>query len=153
MKIRSKNLSDHDILGIVAILDGWSGKLSWELFIQAIERKKFARYTRQALHRHERIRHAFKHRKEELSGVPRLALRQTESPELFVALQRLERLEGENARLCAENQRLLEQFARWAYNAHNRGMSKDVLNRALPSVNREQTLPTRASRRPHRKST
>lgn len=43
-------------------------------------------------------------------------------PELQAALERIARLEGENARLEAENQQLLGQFVRWAYYAHTRGL-------------------------------
>jgi len=62
-RIRARNLDDTDIADIVAILDGWSGPLSWEQLIEAIEKRKFARYTRQALHKHERIKQAFSVRK------------------------------------------------------------------------------------------
>jgi hypothetical protein len=63
-RLRARNLDDEDIADIVTILDGWSGPISWELLIEAIEQRKFACYTRQALHRHERIKHAFSMRKQ-----------------------------------------------------------------------------------------
>ena len=135
---RSKNLGDAEIKQIVEILDGWSGKLSWELLIDAIELRMFNRYTRQALYKHERIRHAFDLRKTELSGSSG-EVRKVESPQLQVALDRIARLEAENRRLESENNQLLEQFARWAYNAHTRGLDSGFLNCALPSVNRGQT--------------
>lgn len=135
---RSKNLSDADIKEIVEILDGWAGKLTWELLINAIELRMYNRYTRQTLHKHERIRHAFEVQKKRQEGnkgeVPRAA-----SPELRAALERIARLEAENSRLISENERLLEQFTRWAYNAHTRGLDRDFLSRPLPSVNRGQT--------------
>jgi hypothetical protein len=34
------NLADHDIAEIASILDGWAGKLSWELLIQAIQKRQ-----------------------------------------------------------------------------------------------------------------
>jgi hypothetical protein len=55
-------------------------------------------------------------------------------------MQRMARLEAENERLRTENDQLLEQFARWAYNAHTRGLDEKFLNRVLPSVNRGQTV-------------
>jgi len=137
-KKRSKNLGDAEIKQIAEILDGWSGKLSWELLIDAIELRMFCRYTRQALYKHERISHAFELKKNELSeggkDVKRVA-----PPQLQIALDRIARLESENRRLESENNLLLEQFARWAYNAHTRGLDHAFLNRALPSVNRGQT--------------
>mgnify|MGYP000878855953 FL=1 len=137
-KKRSKNLGDAEIKQIVEILDGWSDKLSWELLIDAIELRMFNRYTRQALYKHERVRHAFELRKNELAGGGKDVKRVT-SPQIQLALERIARLDAENGRLESENNRLLEQFARWAYNAHTRGLDHEFLNRALPSVNRGQT--------------
>lgn len=137
-KKRSKNLGDAEIKQIVEILDGWSGKLSWDLLINAIELRMFNSYTRQALHKHERIRHAFELRKNELSADGQ-DVQRVGSPQLQIALDRIARLEAENRRLESENNQLLEQYARWAYNAHTRGLDHDFLNRALPSVNRGQT--------------
>lgn len=49
-------------------------------------------------------------------------------------MERIDRLKAEN-----ENNALLEQFARWAYNAHTRGLDEAFLNRALMPVDREKT--------------
>jgi hypothetical protein len=147
-RARAPNLADDDIVEIVFILDGWSGKLSWELLIQAIQRRRHVIYTRQALHKHERIKQAFSLRKRLLSEAhPGLAPK-ADSPELQAALERIARLVGENARLNAENNALLAQFACWAYNAHTRGLDNDFLSRPLPTVNRGQTRTTIA--KPHR---
>ena len=135
---RERNLDDEAISRIVAILDGWSGKLTWELLIDAIRLHLRADYTRQALHKHERIKQAFSHRKKSLSSQPE-SKDFDGPPELKASLERIVRLEGENERLKVENQRLLEQFACWAYNAHTRGLDYAFLSRPLPSVNRDQT--------------
>ena len=140
---RGKNLGDDDIKQIVEILDGWSGKLTWELLIDAVELRMHCRYTRQTLHKHERIYNAFELRKKGLADGDG-SVRTVHSPELQKALERIARLEVENKRLESENERLLEQFARWAYNAHARGLDNDFLNRALPSVNRGQSRPREA---------
>ena len=135
---RAKNLDDADIKQIVEILDGWSEKLTWELLIDAIELRMHNRYTRQALHKHERIRNAFELRKAGLAhGDGEMQV--VRSPELQKSLERIARLEVENKRLVSENEQLLEQFARWAYNAHTRGLDNRFLNQALPSVNRGQS--------------
>lgn len=140
---RAKNLSDKDVARIVEILDGWSGKLSWDLFIAAIEKRLFARYTRQALHKHTRIKEAFSHRKATLANDGDRPRKTASSPELQLALDRIDRLTGEIERLNAENTRLLEQFVRWAYNAHTRGLDEGFLSRPLPQVNRQQTRSNR----------
>ena len=137
MKLRGRNLEDGDVASIVAVLDGWSGKLSWELLIEALEARKFARYTRQTLHKHEHIAAAFAARKKALAGG--VAEARAESPELQAAVERVTRLEAENGRLKADNQLLLEQFARWAYNAQTRGLDRQFLNRPLPDVHRDQS--------------
>jgi hypothetical protein len=140
--MRSKNLDGKDIADIVAILDGWTGPLTWDFLIEIIEKRQFTCYTRQALHRHERIRQAFSMRKAAMtacqSGIDTEL--ETSSPELDAALARMGRLENENTRLIAENGRLIEQFIRWAYNAHTRGLDHHFLNRALPKVDRDQTV-------------
>ena len=137
-KKRSKNLGDDEIKQIVEILDGWSGKLSWELLIDAIELRMFSRYTRQGLYKHERIRNAFELKKNEGAEGGK-DVKRASSPQLQIALDRIVWLESENRRLESENNQLLEQFARWAYNAHTRGLDHEFLNRPLPSVNRGQT--------------
>lgn len=72
-KSRSKNLDDEAIELIVGILDGWSGKLTWDLLAEAIAKRTRVRYTRQALDKHCRIKAAFQLTKERLSGAPRTA--------------------------------------------------------------------------------
>lgn len=135
--VRAKNLNDADIKKIVEILDGWSEKLTWELLIDAVELRLHNRYTRQTLHKHERIRNAFELRKSGLAdGDGTIGI--VRSVELQKAMERIARLETENKRLNSENVKLLEQFVCWAYNAHSRGLNSDFLNKALPAVNRGQ---------------
>lgn len=136
---RAKNLSAADVETIVGILDGWSGKLTWDLLIQAIARRNRATYTRQALHNHERIKNAFVLRKSALAGKPSGGDKKVEFPELQAALERIAKLEGENQRLQMENNRFLEKFATWAYNAHTRGLDEAFLSQPLPFVDRATT--------------
>ncbi|OWY27785.1 hypothetical protein [Herbaspirillum robiniae] len=137
-RMRGRNLDDGVVAVIVQILDGWKDKLTWDALIEVLRRREGLRYTRQALHRHERIRLAFTVRKKALAEQdeqPRTA----SSPELQIALERIARLEAENQRLAFENNALLEQFARWAYNAQTRNLTADFLNNPLPTVNRDQS--------------
>lgn len=136
---RGKNLTDDAIEQIVRLLDGWSGKLTWEALIDAIVARLYCRYTRQALHKHERIKAAYVLRKEALGGFGNDGA-QRGSGQLGESMARIARLEAENQRLEAENQRLLEQFVVWAYNAHTRGLDKGFLSQPLPRVNRDQTI-------------
>ena len=134
---RSRNLTPVAIEQIVSILDGWSGKLTWDLLIQSVARRLRGTYTRQALHKHERIRDAFTLRTKTLSIS--VGGKKAISPESQVTNDRIARLEGENQRLQMENDRLLEHFVRWAYNAYSRGLDEQFLSRPLPAINRQQT--------------
>jgi len=131
-RVRSRNLGDKDIRCVVQILDGWSGPLTWNLLIDEAFIRLYFRYTRQALHKHERIRIAFELRKKSLkrSG--------TSSPGSLKD-QIISRLKNESQRKDVEIERLLEQFSRWAYNASTRGLDEKFLNRPLPGINRRQT--------------
>jgi len=145
-RVRGKNISSDDVADIVSILDGWAGKLTWGLLIRSIVSRKRVEYTRQALHKHQRIKQAFAVRKKALAVGKVLGIPTVGSPELQAALERIRRLEAENARLEAENQALLGQFACWAYNAHTRGLDHAFLSRPLPTVNRDQTAPLSAQK-------
>jgi len=139
-KGRAKNIDDTIIEIIVGILDGWSGKLTWDSLIGEIEKRTRARYTRQALDRHARIKMAYQITKERISETPKSERgHKLSAVEIQVMLERYQRLQAENERLKIENERLLEQFVTWAYNAHLKGLTKDYLNSSLPRVDREQT--------------
>ena len=106
------------------------------LLIDAVYKCLHCKYTRQTLHKHKRIKIAFEVRKKNLqTGEPRVR----GSIELQKALERISRLEAENQRISAENDRLLEQFARWAFNAYVHNISEAKLNQPLPDIDRRQT--------------
>lgn len=136
---RAKNIDDIAINQIVQILDGWTGKLSWEIFIDEITLRLRTKYTRQALHNHVRIKDAFVSRKKLLTGGSDKEIL-AESPELQHALQRIARLEAEVDRLKFENNNLLEQFVRWTYNASTRALDEKFLNQPLSSVHRDPSI-------------
>ena len=133
---RSRNLSNRDIEHIVEMLDGWSSsKLTWALLIDKITLRLRVEYTRQALHKHTRIKEAFAARKKELAGSG-----QPEFKALTPDQQRIARLEAENRRLKRENNNLLEQFNRWVYNGYLKQMDermRDFMNQPLPQVHRD----------------
>lgn len=137
---RSRNLTDADIAIIVDVLDGWKGPLTWEALIESISSRLNTRYTRQALHQHERIRLAFLSTKVRIKeGGRELDLTNLSPAELRVFADRYSRLIVERDRLEKEYESLLEQFVVWAYNAHTRGLDEAFLNRPIPSVDRART--------------
>lgn len=136
---RSKNLDDKIIQEIVEITDGWSGALTWDALVEAVSGRMGLRYTRQTLHKHERIKLAFSARKKAFTNGEVAEPKKVSDVVLRAALDRLARLESENERLKRENANLLEQFVRWTYNAGTNGLGVDFLNQALPEVHRGQT--------------
>lgn len=130
-------MNSKDIESICSILDGWSGRLTWEALISVIQDRLGLTFTRQALDKHDRIKIAYKTRKQSLREKPGQI--SASSVEMQKVLERLERLKAENERLKAENSQLLEQFARWAYNAYSKGLTQEYLNRQLPNIDRDRT--------------
>jgi hypothetical protein len=132
-------LTHEDVELITGLLDGWDGVLTWKLLIDSIERRLFFRYTRQTLHAHQRIKDAFKLSKERLARAPRKPREKHVSPEMRLLIERLARRDAEVTRLKTENQRLMEQFVTWLYNAQTKAISLAELERPLPRVDRGQT--------------
>lgn len=130
---RSPNLTPQRIDKIIDIIHGWEGRLTWPALIKAVAAKMHATYTRQALFKQERIRVAY-----EIYRVskPNAAVGKPVSAALKASMERIQRLELENAELKKREALLLEQFVRWAYNASTRGLSEVFLNQTLPPTNR-----------------
>jgi hypothetical protein len=142
LKKRAANLSPGSLEQIVNILDGWEGKLTWDGLIEQIFKRTHQRYTRQALHQHAKVADSFQLAKKRISKSP--VVKDTENrglgpTEAHVVLGRIKKLEAENERLKAENARLDEKFVVWCYNAYLRGISENMLEQPLPSVNRSLT--------------
>ncbi len=132
----AKHLTDMDIEKIVGVIDGCTGKLTWDWVCDTAAKAVGKRPTRQSLNTHVRIKAAFKNKKERLkSGAGEIKT----PPSLTVAAQRIKRLEEENARLKKENELFLEQFVVWQYNAYRNGLSEAQLNDPLPVIDRESS--------------
>ena len=74
---RGRNLSNEHVQLIVEMLDGWTGPLSWKLLIDTIATRLHSTYTRQTLHKHTRIYHAFRVKK---NRTPRSARHAQQAP-------------------------------------------------------------------------
>ena len=132
---RGTNLTDERIREITELIDGWTGVLTWQHLVDEVAVRTKSRYTRQALSKHERIRHAFQLRKRNLRGHAG-AQKPHLSPQMQAATQTIDRLRARVERLESENQRLLNQFVVWSFNARVRGIDEDALNRPLPPMHR-----------------
>lgn len=106
-------------------------------FIARAEERFKTRYTRQALSAHERIAIAYRTRKNALRNAP--SNEKHGGVEVRAANERIVTLEAQMTRLEAENMALNEQFVRSAFNASTRGLGPALLDRHLPSVDREAT--------------
>ena len=134
MKSRAPNLKRDDLRLVLGIIDGWAGSpLTWNALIARIAAVLHVTYVRQALHRYPEIAQAFSRRRAELAvAKPQRQI----TGELKVALDRIERLEAENARLNDRNDALLERFVTWAYNASLFGLDEAKLDQPLPPAAR-----------------
>lgn len=129
----AKHLTARDIDLLISLIDGWNGKLTWDALCDEAEGLIGTRPTRQTLNAHARIKSAFGDKKSQL----KTGFRPTKRPEsLAIAEQRIHRLESENQRLKAENNRLLERFIRWQYNAQKHSLSQAALDMDLPEIDR-----------------
>lgn len=140
-KARSPDLTDELIEAIVDILDGWSGKLTWELLRTRVRDALGSKYdySRFTLCEHTRIKKAFDLRKmavaERTGDGPRIP----RDERLRGAFEQIERLKAKVARLSKENDSLLEQFLVWAINAQRNSVPMDVLSKPLEKPHREQS--------------
>lgn len=130
---RSPNLTPQRIGTIIDIIHSWEGRLTWPALIKTVAGTMHSTYTRQALFKQERIRVAYDAYRasntDSAGGRPVPAA-------IKASLERIKRLELENAELKMREALLMEQFVRWAYNASTRGLSENFLNMALPPTNR-----------------
>jgi outer membrane receptor for ferric coprogen and ferric-rhodotorulic acid len=132
----ARHLTDRDIESIVEIIDGYTGKLTWDNICEAAINVIGKRPTRQSLNSYTRIKTAFLNKKKRL----KLGLADVKRPaSLKIAGQRIARLREKNARLKQENDLLLEQFVVWQYNAYIYGMTKEQLNNPLPPIDRDSS--------------
>ncbi len=145
---------------ILAIIDGWSGKLTYELLSEKLQLELGLKRppSRHTYTKHDEIKHAFDLKKAELRDKKTHAVQEVKvlfessnkTSHLLAKLsndnvtfteliKQLEKLENENERLNSENQRLskkndilLERFARWQHNLQK--MDNVDLNKLLTSI-------------------
>lgn len=132
----AKHLTERDIRLVIDLIDSWEGKLTWEALCDASEGLIGTRATRQTFSAHAQIKSAFGDKKTQ----QKTGLQPTKRPQsLAIAGRRIHRLESEIQRLKAENERLLERFIRWQYNAQKRGLSQAALDDYLPVIDRDSS--------------
>jgi hypothetical protein len=130
----ARRLTDGDVALAVRLLDGWTGKLTWERYLALLATELGgALYTKAGLRKQPRILNAWEMARRRLEGSLE-AVGAPSNGDAAVAQLRdmVRRLRNENARLEQENQDLLERFQRWAHNAAiDKGMTSAQLDRPI----------------------
>ena len=128
---RAPKLTEAKLQKAIRILNGWSGKLTWERFLIHLEAELNHRYSKVAMHDHSEIITAWEQAKKRCRGhsgdvgYGDIGIQQVISKNSVLAAEALS--------LKARLQGYDEQFRRWAHNAASHGMSLEQLNRPLPS--------------------
>ncbi|WP_318490004.1 hypothetical protein [Photobacterium leiognathi] len=134
----AKHLTDKDVSNVCELLDDWStgAKLTWDRLVEAVAHDYKLTTTRPTLQKQARIKNAFKEVKAIVSGnTPKAAVAHNRHlpSSLKTAADHLEKRERTIARLEAENNRFLELFHMWLYNANQHGVTFEQLNEPLPT--------------------
>lgn len=131
-------LSDADIERAVRLLDGWTGKLTWDRYLAVLATEIGHLYTKPAMHKQPRIIAAWNATRIRLAEARQEAgATRYGDAAIAAANRRVERLRAENARLIQENRDLLERFQRWAFNAARAGLAPERLDAPLPTFRLE----------------
>ncbi len=138
-KERAPDLKPERVNRVLELLDGWKGKLSWELLLEAFENETGDRYSRFTIAGYPQIAAAFLLRKEALRGASPTAPSTPRDERVRAALEQAARATAKAERLLGENDQLTEQFVTWAINAERRGVTMDMLNAPLPKPQRDRS--------------
>ena len=131
-----RHLTDHDIQVLVDLIDAWEGRLTWDGLCDRAGEVFGFRPTRQTLNAHLAVKSAFGAKKNYGKVGPTPSRRPSS---LSYAEQKIRKLESEVERHKFENERLIEQFIRWQYNAQKRGVTKTMLDEHLPVIDRDSS--------------
>ncbi|MGC0983883.1 hypothetical protein WKH15_05000 [Pantoea agglomerans] len=129
----AKHITGYDEKRIINVINTWNKgeKLTWEALCDKLVKIIGKRPSRQSLSSHIKVADCFNSKKKLLkSGVTVTCA--VKPANLKIACERIKRLETENEALIALNNKYLEQFKIWLYNAHLKKITVDELNRPLP---------------------
>jgi hypothetical protein len=127
----ARHLTENDVNRILALIEGWQYDLKWSSLVKACEISLGINTTRQALNRKQQIKDAFQMYKRS----QKLDLSDAAAPrpnDINTAHARIEGLLKKMQRVEYENKVLKEKFLTWQYNADQRGMTEESLNRPIP---------------------
>lgn len=133
-------LSDRDIDLAVVLLNGWSSKLTWDLFLRAfaLELDHGHVYSKVAMLKQDRIASAWKLAKQRLSDEAKEAGTRGHGTSAVATLRKM--LDQAKAELAAErskNHELLRTFKRWQFNAERHGLRLTQLDAPVSRPGRQ----------------
>lgn len=131
-----RHLTDDDIEVLVRTIDTIA-LATWEAVVKLASQRLGHAYSRQTLSRHPRIRTALATRKEQLKRERPGRRPRPKTDTEAALLERIDALEAEVARLKADNEAMLAQFAIWAYNTHVLGIPDHRFDAPLQTVDRD----------------
>lgn len=138
-KSRAPDLTQAVLQQVLDTLDGWQGKLTWNLMLDAVEAQVGHRYSRFTFAEYPEIANAFSLKKDRLRGTLPRNRSAPKDDRLRAALEQVDRLRAKADRLQVENNLLSEQFVTWAINAEHKGVTMDMLNAPLAKPQRNAT--------------
>lgn len=138
-KTRAPDLTTERIQVVLETLDGWKGKLTWDMLITVVEENLGIVYSRFTLSEYPEIANAFSLKKDSLRGGRQGGAAVPRDDRVRAALEQVDRLQVTVARLKQENMLLKEQFVTWAHNAERKGVTITMLNEPLLKPQRDRS--------------
>lgn len=133
MGIKVPRLTDESIEVAVRLLDGWTGKLTWDRYLAVLETEIGHRYSKVAMHKQPRIISAWNLTKRRLQEADSSVGTRGHGDAAIAQLRRrIDELKATNVRLEQENRDLLTRFRLWAFNAAQKGCTEAYLDKKLP---------------------
>ena len=127
-------LSAEDIDTAVALLNGWTGKLTWKIFLPrlALELESAHVYSKVAMLKQLKIQRAWKQANERLRQEAESVGAKSHGTSAIATLRRmLDEARAEVADLRALDLEHIERFKRWQYNAERLGVTRTQLDAPL----------------------
>lgn len=128
-------LRDVDIETAVRLLDGWTGKLTWDRYLAILSTELGHLYTKPGLRKHARILNAWNMAQRRLKeDISKIGAKEHGDAAVAQSHRKIAVLRAENARLIQENRDLLERFLRWSHNATVAGLSPERLDEPILAI-------------------
>jgi hypothetical protein len=141
-------LSASDIERAVRLLDGWTGKLTWDRYLAVLQIEIGHLYTKPGMRKHARVLNAWDMAQRRLAeGSREVGPRKGGDAAIAASHRRVATLRAENARLEQENRDLLERFLRWSYNAIAAGLTPERLDASLVGADAAAGMPRGGKRK------